>query len=302
MAPGVLAVVLAVGGCTSAAGSPSAREDGSSTSTPPVAGPTSTSTSSPAAGPAAPSAGAATPSPPATGTDAACPGPVPPDLDLDLFYGRYCDVLGIPLVAAEAVDPEALRIAAEAMRQMLTERPDVARALAQAPVRVGIIGRHQQTTDMPEWSDLAEAFPETDWDTRARGLGATLERPLVGSAEENLLCLPEDGYLGESIFVHELSHAVLEFGVQEVDPGFRTRLVDAYEGATAAGLWADTYAATTSDEYWAEAVQSYFDTNLAEDFQHNEVDTREELRAYDPALHGLVAEVFGAPTWRPACP
>lgn len=231
-----------------------------------------------------------------------CPAAVPTQLGLDQFYDQHCDVLGIPLVADEVVDPHALRLGAEIMREMLAHRPDVADALAEGPVRVGVIGRDQETTDMPEWSDLDEAFPGTDWDVRTRGVGATVERPLVGGGEENLLCLPQDRYLGESIFLHELSHTVLQLGVEARDPQFRSRLVRAYDEARADGRWEGTYAATNPDEYWAEAVQSYFDANLENHSQHNEVNTRAELERYDPALFALVAEVFGPGDWRPACP
>ncbi len=227
---------------------------------------------------------------------------MPDGLDLDPFSERYCDVLGIPLVTHADVDPRALEIAAETMRIMLAARPDVAAAIAASPVRIGLIGRDQQTTDMPEWSDLNEAFPDTDWNERARGLGATFERPLAGGAEENVLCLPEDRYLGENIFVHEFAHVVHQFGIGVADDTFNSRLADAWVAAVDDGLWADTYAIGNPDEYFAEGVQSFFDTNLADDFQHNHVDTREELAEYDPVLHALIVEAVGEPDWRWSCP
>lgn len=247
--------------------------------------------------------GASSTSPSPSGTNG-CPGPVPDDLDveLDSFYDQYCDVLGVPVVADEVVDPTAVRRAAEIMSRMLGHRPEIGRRMADFPVRVGIIGRDQQTTDMPEWSDLDEAFPGTDWDTRTRGVGATFERPLVGAGEENLLCLPEDRYLGESIFVHELSHTIYDFGVTKLDGGFDARLSDTYDEAMAAGLWEGTYAATNTAEYWAEAVQSFYGSNRGAGAEHNQVNTREELGDYDPALYALVAEVFGEGAWRPRCP
>lgn len=45
-------------------------------------------------------------------------------------------------------------------------------------------------------------------------------------------------------------------------------------------------------EYWAEGVQSWFGTNRHDDNAHNHVDTRDELKAYDPELSGLIAEAF----------
>ncbi|MGB3258338.1 MAG: hypothetical protein WBA72_10180, partial [Ornithinimicrobium sp.] len=304
-------VVTAAACSPSTAGLTDSTDLGTSAAT--GSGPTTTSTTTTPGTTSHAATGSPTTQAPTTGTPStppvpsetdACPGPVPEDLDveLDAFYDQYCDVFGVPVVADEDVDPAAVRRSADIMSRMLDHRPKIGRRMADFSIRVAIIGRDQQTTDMPEWSDLNEAFPETDWDTRTRGVGATFERPLVGAGEENLLCLPEDRYLGESIFVHELSHTIYDFGVTKVDGGFDARLSGAYDEAMAAGLWDGTYAATNPAEYWAEGAQSFYDTNLGAGPEHNGVDTREELRDYDPALYSLVAEVFGEDSWRPGCP
>ena len=64
------------------------------------------------------------------------------------------------------------------------------------------------------------------------------------------------------------------------------------------GLWKGTYAMSNMSEYWAEGVQSWFDTNRQNDSSHNHVDTRAELKSYDPALAKLIEEVFGDDPWR----
>src|SRR5690606_17057721 len=94
--------------------------------------------------------------------------------------------------------------------------------LAQVKVRVGIMAESEVTTDMPEHSDLNEAFPGINWDTRARGLGATVDRPLTSVGEENLLQLPGDVYMGENILVHEFAHTFFDLGVAR-GPGGSTR-------------------------------------------------------------------------------
>ena len=63
--------------------------------------------------------------------------------------------------------------------------------------------------------------------------------------------------------------------------------------AIAAGLWKGAYASVNHHEYFAEGVQSWFDNNRSNDAEHNDVDTREELIAYDPRLAELCREVFG---------
>lgn len=236
--------------------------------------------------------------------DAACPDTpaLPAGLDLDPFYAQYCVADGLAIVASDEVPDAALQRAQALVGAMLAPvRDDAVAAIRGARVRVGVIGVDQVTTDLPEHADLNEAFPldEGDWDTRTRGVAATVARPLTSAAEENLLCLPGDVYAGESILVHEFAHTVHEQGIAVVDSTFDGRLEAAYEDAMDLGLWSGTYAATNSIEYWAEGVQSYFDVNgFADpaDGVHNAIATRAALQAYDPALYALVHEVFsGAP-------
>ena len=78
-----------------------------------------------------------------------------------------------------------------------------------------------------------------------------------------------------------------------IDVTFDNRLKQAYDRAIAAGLWKTKYASTTKEEYWAEGVQSWFNNNRPPDHDHNHVDTRKELRDYDPELAELCEEAFG---------
>jgi hypothetical protein len=219
----------------------------------------------------------------------------PPDRGFSPVYVKYIEVRGFPIVASGRVSDYALFEAAFLVDRMLGDRPDLIKALAEKKVRVVVMAATERTTDVPEHSDL---MPKDYWDRRARGLGATRRRPAVSCGEENLLGFKGDPYVGENIFIHEFSHTIHEMGLRTVDPTFDDRLKAAYEAALARGLWKKTYAATNRNEYWAEGVQSWFDTNRHDDRSHNHVDTREELEAYDPDLARLVAEVFGKREWR----
>ena len=84
--------------------------------------------------------------------------------------------------------------------------------------------------------------------------------------------------------VHEFAHAV--HGVEPFQ-GFDARLKSAYENAIDTGLWEGSYAATNRAEYWAVATQAWFELG------GHEIDTRWELEIYDPAIFGLIREVFG---------
>ena len=242
---------------------------------------------------------AAAPVPAPTPAEELKVGPVPDEVrerfKLDPFYTKYLDAGGMPVVCSAKVSDAGLREAAYLIRSMLARRDDVLKSLADNNVRFAVMSPDEQTTDIPEHSDLT---PKKYWDARARGLGPTPQRPAVSCGEENLLNLPGDRYPTENILIHEFAHAIHLMGLNSLDDTFDGRLKDVYDKAMAAGLWKDKYAAGNKEEYWAEGVQSYFDTNREDDRDHNHVDTREELKDYDPDLFALVDETFKGNPWR----
>ena len=160
---------------------------------------------------------------------------------------------------------------------MLAEHPAILASLRSRGVRPVVMAHDEYTTDLPEQADMK---PKSFWDRRVRGLGG----PLASCAEENLLCYPGDPCPTEDILIHEFAHTILDRGLAELAPGFEKRLHQAYGKAMEAGLWKNTYTAENPHEYWAEAVQDWFDNNRQNDAQHNAVNTRAELRQYDPGL------------------
>ncbi len=218
------------------------------------------------------------------------------------FYTQSLSAHGFPITASARVDPYALKEAAYLVDLMLANRPDVRTAMIQSGSRLCILAHDEFTTDLPEWTWLADV-PEPsargiaakDYrDARARGMGGSATDPFVSCAEENLLAFPGDPYAAECILIHEFAHNIHLRGMANVDPTFDGRVRAAYDSALAKGLWRGTYASTNHHEYFAEGVQSWFDNNRANDHDHNDVDTRAELLAYDPGLAALCREVFGA--------
>ncbi len=225
--------------------------------------------------------------------------PVPAELretwKLAAFYEKCVLADGLPVLGSRRVADEALLEAAYLVDLMLANRDDVRRAMIVSKTRLAVMAASERTTDIPEHGDLQ---PASHWDRRARGLGATNARPAVSCGEENLLELRGDPYRGESILIHEFAHALHSMGLNNLDRKFDDRLKQTYQRALQAGLWEGTYAATNHHEYWAEGVQSFFDTNRANDSQHNHVDTREKLKQYDPDLAALIEETLGPSDWR----
>jgi len=220
-------------------------------------------------------------------------------LNLDPHYTKILYCKGFPIVSSDQVSDFALHEAAYLIDKMIGHREDILEEMARQKVRLAIMAPQEFTTQIPEHATLE---PKIYWDKRARGLGASRTRPAVSVGEENLLGYPGDPYSTESILIHEFAHAIHLMGVNFVDPGFQERLDQAFGRAKLKGLWKGKYAGTNPSEYYAEAVQSWFDTNREDDHDHNHVDTREELIAYDPEVAELVKEIFGDHEWRYIAP
>lgn len=220
---------------------------------------------------------------------------VPDSLGYDKFYTKYVDVNGLPLVSSWRV-PDSAFVAAHrtlyAMTSMLD--PKILEAMKRSNARVAIMARYEGTTDLPEHHYLVNDTA-LNWDLRARGLGGTIEEPLTSCAEENVLAYQIDKYHAEDILIHEFAHAIHCIGIIQVDSTFDDRLQQLYEQAKAKGILAGTYRETDRMEYFAEAVQDWFNVNAEmphPDGKHNWCNTREELRDYDPDLYALLSEYF----------
>ena len=231
---------------------------------------------------------------PPTGVTAP-PRNVAKSLKLDPFYKKYVNAGGIAVVSSDKVSDYALLEAAYLINHMLDGRDDICKAMVANKARVIIMGVDEFTTDMPEHSKMK---PKGFWDKRARGLGGQPRRPATSCGEENLLRYKGDPYITENILIHEFAHSIHHMGLNFVDKTFDKRLRKTYENTMKKGLWKGKYASNNRAEYWAEAVQSWFDTNRPPDHDHNHVDTRRELKEYDPGIAKLVAEVFGDKPWK----
>ncbi|GAB4135218.1 MAG: hypothetical protein Tsb009_01280 [Planctomycetaceae bacterium] len=214
----------------------------------------------------------------------------PAELKLSPFYKKYVSANGYPVIASGKVNDYALKEAAYLINLMLAERPDVRKAMIKSGSRMIIMAYNEYTTQVPEHSHLR---PKDYWDVRARGLGGSRTDPVCSCGEENLLAFPGDPYSSENILIHEFAHNIHLRGMVNVDKTFDSRLKQAYDSAMANGLWKGKYASVNHHEYWAEGVQSWFNNNRENDHDHNHVNTRKELKEYDPKLAALCEEVFG---------
>lgn len=214
----------------------------------------------------------------------------PAMLKLPDFYQKHVSAKGYPVVSSNRVNDYALKEAAYLVDMMLAQRPDIRRAMIAGGSRLVVMAHDEFTTDVPEHSHLK---PRDYWDARARGLGGSQTDPVCSCGEENLLGFKGDPYSTENILIHEFAHNIHLRGMIVVDKTFDDRLKATYEKAMKAGLWKTKYASTNHAEYFAEGVQSWFNNNREPDHDHNHVNTRAELREYDPGLARICEEVFG---------
>lgn len=210
-------------------------------------------------------------------------------LNLGAFYTKYADANGLMVTSSDKPVDKALSLACQLVLEMVGERDDVRLALIRNKVHFTMLGKVEKTTDPPEFSSLPDYYS-----TRARGLGGQTGM----CAEESILCDRTDRWFGESICVHEFSHTISMYGLFSADKTFETRLTAAYRAALDKGLYKNTYASEQVQEYWAEGVQDWYNTNLESkpaNGVHNEIDKKDELRAYDPALYALIDELLPDP-------
>lgn len=220
---------------------------------------------------------------------------VPESMHLDKFYKKYMDANGIAITASWRVPDSAMVQAWRILKFMTGDLPKpVLDAMVKKHTRVTVMARYEGTTDVPEHAHLA-ADTTLNWDLRARGLGGDLELPLTSCAEENLLAYQIDKYHAEDILIHEFAHSIHLIGIVQVDTTFNAKLENLLNQAVAKGKYANTYAKTDIAEYWAEGVQDWFNVNAEApkaDGKHNQLNTREELKKYDPDLYDLISHYF----------
>ena len=222
---------------------------------------------------------------------------IPEGKNIPSFYQKYIETEGLYVTSSGKVSDEALLKACDIISLMLVKRPDVKAHMVKKGCHVMIIGKDEETCDLPEFAHICNCEDSIKyWNWRARGFGGAPEDEFSSSCgEENLLALPQDKYVGENILIHEFAHLIHTVGIVGVEPDFNERLEALRQNAIRKGLWEKTYAVSNKEEYFAECVQSFFNCNrYAEPANgvHNWVNRRTKLKTYDPDMYRLLQEYF----------
>ena len=222
---------------------------------------------------------------------------IPEGKNIPSFYQKYIETEGLYVTSSGKVSDEALLKACDIISLMLAKRPDVKAHMVKKGCHVMVIGKDEETCDLPEFAHICNCEDSIKyWNWRARGFGGAPEDEFSSSCgEEKLLALPQDKYVGENILIHEFAHLIHTVGIVGVEPDFNERLEALRQNAIRKGLWEKTYAVSNKEEYFAECVQSFFNCNrYAEPANgvHNWVNRRTKLKTYDPDMYRLLQEYF----------
>jgi hypothetical protein len=214
----------------------------------------------------------------------------PPELG---FFSKQVTCNEIPIKAHKDVDDKALLEAHRRLSRMLTNIPVVCRNLVDVGAELHIIGRDQQTSDLPSerhWKGKpfeTKGGKSMTIDERTRGVGGLP----ASCGEENLLKLPSDRY-GEhrDICTHEFAHTLLNYGLSA---NVRDMVRAQYKKSMEKGRWKTAYASTNFDEFFAELSMWYFGSRG--DFGlivPTPKAGREWLREYDPDAFALLDKIY----------
>ena len=230
--------------------------------------------------------------------------PHPTDVAAHGFFTQQGSACGIPIYAYPCVDDACSSIAATVLTNMLSGvSPAIIHRMIILGAAVGIIGRQQCTSDIPQYAHLKgkKSSDGRSFDDSIRGLGGALACGMTTVGEENLLMKNGDSrYSSESILCHEFAHAVMNLGLtgtqtgRDIDTAFRSVWK---RPAQYKRKHRKSYMLSNADEYWAEGTQAWFEATVRMDVTA-EMKTRVAVKERDPMLAVLLERVWGDGSWR----
>jgi hypothetical protein len=113
---------------------------------------------------------------------------------------------------------------------------------------------------------------------------------LTSCGEENLLKLEKDRYHGRDICLHEFSHAIRNYGLNQavVD-----KFDQQYHRSLKNNRWVKSYAGSNPDEFFAELTMWYFGTHGDMGMTSPKpADGPEGLKQYDPEAFALFDDFY----------
>lgn len=204
---------------------------------------------------------------------------------------------GVKVLGSAKVREAAMDTAQEMMKVLLANET-VAKRMGDAGCMLGIYGEGEIAYDIPEH--------RFDYDTDflyVEGFGGT---QLASIRDANVLRLKtgsyRTGYPDESILTHEFAHTVYNFGLSEEQ---QEEWIDIYDTSTGSGKWANSYAGSNKDEYFATLSAIWFNSmddtyNGQWDGVRGPINTRAELKAYDEDAYNFLSNIYVSDQYLPS--
>jgi hypothetical protein len=189
---------------------------------------------------------------------------------------------GITVVGMAGVDDRALDVAAATIDRVFRDN-DLEERLAEEGAYVIVLEPGQEVLQLPEFSCLAGG-PVADILSHVCGVADRADYPVATVSQLDLLGNRRGPCGGLNILFHEIGHLVQGWTLAPADY-FDIRIL--YQEALDAGKYRSQYAATNTNEYFAEGTQAFFD-NLSVQGGRG----RAWLQSYDPDLYELLVSIY----------
>lgn len=213
------------------------------------------------------------------------------------YYTRFQrSETGILIRSGEAASQQARDTACAMVDTLLAKLGEEARVMDNYGVTLTVYGPDEDAFDVPEHRLGYKVAPYA-----VAGYGACEGNPAASIAETNVLRVLEGPhrtkYRNESILAHEFAHGIHLIGLRFARGGERyRRFADLYAHSKARGLWPGTYAISNHEEFFATLTTIWFDVMEESPDGSWEVrgpvNTRAELRDYDPEAYAFMAEIY----------
>ncbi|KAG2482520.1 hypothetical protein HYH03_018565 [Edaphochlamys debaryana] len=226
-------------------------------------------------------------------------------------FGQRGTALGgdMEIWAYPGVDPAAIARAAHLLDRMLAFTPQhVRRRMRANRPRVVIMGRSQLATDMPGLRRFRkEAYDEEHGFNWAEVRGVVMWPPYPLAAwvgEEDVMetydalqdfSVQRPSYPGQSVFVHEVAHVVMNWGFSACEVALVKRRFE--EGMAAGAYTNGTYMTRNSREWWACLTQAYFEAAVFNSLVDGLFDLAAVQRRHPDAAE-LLEMAYGGNPWR----
>lgn len=228
---------------------------------------------------------------------------------LDYYTQSVTTGAGIEVKAGPRVDPATMDLAAAQVDIELGKSDNgIAETMADYGCSLAVYASRENAYLVPEHRD---GYDPQMYDVEGYG-GSTGNNCVSSISERNVLRtrdsadeFADTAYPNENILIHEFGHAIRLVGIEtQEDATLSGEFAGVYANASEAGLWPNTYAISNSDEYFATLSAIWFDV-MAEkpdwsDGVRGPVNTREELKEYDPVAYDFFAKVYPEDTALPA--